>query len=98
MIMFHLPSFAERSLGADLPQNEHDEREDKEVLETRGNGHLMVQDVPATVYEYGQPSEYSIPVFLGPELIEAGHRTLLSNQMTDISNLSDEFYNAITEE
>ena len=59
------------------------------VMEACGNGHLMVQDVRDTVYEYGHHSGYSIPVFLGPELIESGHRTLLPNQMTEISNFSD---------
>ena len=59
------------------------------AMEACGSGHLMVQDVPVIVYEYEQYSEYSTPVFLGLELTEAGHRTLLPNQMTEILNLSN---------
>ena len=80
-----------------MPHNEYDEREDKEVLEACGNSHLTIQDVPATVCEYRQHSEYSIPVFLDPELIEAGRRALLPNQLSETSNPSDQFYNAMTD-
>ena len=59
------------------------------ATEACGNSHLIVLDVPATVCEYRQHSEYSIPVFLGPDLIEAGRRALLPNRMSEGSNLSD---------
>ena len=59
------------------------------AMEACRSSHLMVQDVPVIVYEYGQYSEYSTSVFLSLGLIEAGHRTLIPNQMTEIFNLSN---------